>query len=193
MVFCLSDNGWSLSQQVRAFIISNLINWGLGDLALTYMHKIIEVGIFFLHTVAPKINVTRKSLWSSNIAIEFMHPNSYPATGSRFHRELKYEIVSVIGELMQTCLSNTKRTEIEGGSKTPFRVKVSYGNGRFKDLGHIFSDKYKPSKSTMLAISSHCDYILSYCGNVPTECSAGIFSLVALLTIFLQIGCPFHA
>lgn len=101
----------------------------------------VSCSLSLSHSIdAPIIDVSKSSLLGSKMIIKFTHPNSYPPD-SDLRQELKYEINGVV-----TCLSNFDSIEVEGGLETSFRVKVSYGDER--DLGHVYSDTYKPSKST---------------------------------------------
>ena len=90
--------------------------------------------------------MAKNSLLSSNTTIGFTHPDSYPGSDSPFRQELEYEIVSKNG--VETCPSTSSSVEVQRNLVNSFKVKVSYKDGRFKDLGQIYCDTCKQSKCT---------------------------------------------
>ena len=105
--------------------------------------------VLYLYVDVPTIDVSKSSLLGSKMTIKFAHPTSYSGIDSDIRRELKYEINGVA-----TCASTFDRIEVQGGLDTSFRVKVSYGDR--SDLGHIYSDTYKPSKFTAVLVHVIC-------------------------------------
>lgn len=105
------------------------------------MDECKELLSLFIHADSPMISVARKSLWGSFMTISFNHPVSYPGSDSSFRQELKYEIVSRNG--VGSCPSTSSSIEVHKSLATSFKVKVSYGDGIFKDLGQIYSEQSK--------------------------------------------------
>lgn len=103
------------------------------------------------HAAVPTISVAQKSLLSSTRTVSFAHPDSYPGLDSPLRQELKYEVMSKNG--VERCPSTTNSIAVQKGLATSFKVKVFYGDGRWKDLGQIYCDTCKQSKPKMTLIS----------------------------------------
>jgi hypothetical protein len=97
--------------------------------------------------------------------VNFTHPDSYPGYHSAFRQQLQYEIAG-----KKICKSTSDSIEVPGGS---FKVKVSYENGQYKDLGHINSEPFKQGMCSITWMGTEFLSQITTCMLFPTPGKGG--------------------